>query len=143
MKYQDKLEEAFILGFLNKQADAGLEKEAFLPALLNIGTSILGTVGGGILGQHLARKLAPGIAQKAKAQLYARTGARISGPQPRSLKAVAGLPESESFSGRTYDNVLRYLADGSRSRNLADNMGSVTGGILGGVATTPFMVKEV
>jgi hypothetical protein len=135
------LDQAFAEGFLKKQAEYGFEKEAFLPALLNLGLGIGGSVGGAMLGQHLAKKVAPGLASAAKSKLLTRATARNNGVKP-AFKNLADVPVSGSSLGRGYDKVLSYLANRKNSFNLADQTGMAAGGILGGTAVTPLMMGE-
>lgn len=141
MKNTQVLDEAFASGFLKKQAEYGFKKEAFLPALLNLGLNIGGSVGGAMLGQHLAKKVAPGLASSARAKLLSRATTRNNGIKPK-FKSLAGVPSSGSALGRGYDNVLSYLAKRKNAVNLAEQTGMAAGGILGGTAVTPLMMGE-
>jgi hypothetical protein len=149
MNFKNKSEEeAFVVGFLNKQAEAGLEKEAFLPALINLGLGLGGTLGGSILGQQLLRKLGPGAAKKARSSMMSRAAARNGGAAPKFIKdKVTGKvsldgPASVSFLGRGYDSALGWLSKRKNSMNLMDQSGMAVGGVIGSQALTPFMMKE-
>lgn len=149
MHFKNKLEEeAFVAGFLNKQAEAGLEKEAFLPALLNLGLGLGGALGGSIMGQQLLRHFGPGAAKKARTAMMARATARNGGVAPKFIKdKVTGrvrldAPASDNFLGRGYDSALGWLSKRKNSMNLMDQSGMALGGVLGGTAVTPLMIKE-
>lgn len=140
MKNMHTLDKAFTEGFLKKQSEYGFEKEAFLPALLNIGLGIGGSVGGAMLGQHLAKRLAPSLTSAARAARNKRLAARNGGilPAHKDFKNF----EADNFMGKGYDKVLQYLSKSRNSMNLADQTGMAAGGILGGTAVTPFMMGE-
>ena len=118
-----KIKAAFIRGYLNKQAEAGLSKEAFIAPLL--------TLLGGVAGQSLAGKyLTPKIVGFAEKQLAGRA-------------AKASLnPGTTSRIGNAYDKFLNHLAkpvgpEGLTSRGAgawAENIGFMGGGALGGAA---------
>ena len=116
----NNIQEAFVRGFLNKQAACGLEKEAFLPALLNLGLNIGGAVGGGMIGQQVFKKLVPKITNYAKAQHVVGAGAPVG-----------------FFSGN-YNKVLGYLSKKKNTANLMDQTGMAAGGIIGSGAMLPF-----
>ena len=118
-----KIKAAFIRGYLNKQAEAGLHKEAFIGPLL--------TLLGGVGGQSLAGKyLTPKIVGFAEKQLAGR-----------AAKASIN-PGATSRIGKGYDKFLNHLAkpvgpEGLTSRGAgawAENIGFMGGGALGGVA---------
>lgn len=140
MNNMHALDQAFAEGFLKKQAEYGFEKEAFLPALLNLGLGIGGSVGGAMLGQHLAKKVAPGLTSSARAKLQSRMTSRNGGVVP-PRKAFKDL-KADSAIGRGYDKVLEYLSKRRNTMNLADQTGMAAGGILGGTAVTPLMMGE-
>jgi len=120
----NNIQEAFVRGFLNKQAACGLEKEAFLPALLNLGLNVGGAVGGGILGQQVFKKLVPKLTNFAKARYVVGD------------KAPIGV-----FRGN-YNKALGYLATKKNTANLLDQTGMAAGGIIGAGALLPYNAQE-
>jgi len=142
----DQLEQAFVQGFLNKQAEAGLEKEALLPALFNIGLGLGGSLGGSIIGQQLLRNFIPKLSRSARSKMLSRAAARNGGVAPKYIKDPAtgavrlDGPVSSNFLGRGYDKTLNWLSKRKNSANLLDQSGMILGGTVGGLATTPFMV---
>jgi len=137
-----KIKAAFIRGFLNKQAESGLDKQAFIAPLL----SLLGSVGGQQLG---ARYLTPKLVGFAEKQLAGRAASRIAASgkvrNPALLSAARRAkldPGATSRIGKGYDKFLNHLSKPMGPASLtsrgagawAENIGLMGGGALGGVA---------
>jgi hypothetical protein len=118
-----KIKAAFIRGYLNKQAESGLDKKAFPIAPL---LSVLGSIGGQQLG---SRYLTPKLVNFAEKQLAGRVAAR------------GGAAASSSRLGRGYDNFLKNLTKPMGPEELtsrgagawAENLGMAGGGVVGGI----------
>jgi hypothetical protein len=140
-----KIKAAFIRGYLNKQAEAGLEKSAFWGPLLGL----LGSVGGQALG---ARFLTPKLVSMAEGQLAGRAAARAAartGNQANPAwwsfgRRAAYDPGASSRLGRGYDNFLSHLVKPMGNPELtsrgagawAENIGLLGGGAVGtGIGT--------
>jgi hypothetical protein len=142
----DQLEQAFVRGFLNKQAEVGLEKEAFLPGLFNVGLGVAGSLGGSVIGQQLLKKFIPALASSSRTKMVSRAAARNGGVIPKYIKDTQtgkvrlDAPASSNFLGRGYDSALNWLSKRKNSANLLDQSGMILGGTVGGLGVAPFMV---
>jgi hypothetical protein len=129
-----KIQAAFIRGYMNKCAELGFEKKAFIPMLL-------GTLGGGILGERLlAKYLGVPIMRGAAGLLARRAAARGTA---EVLPGVTSPIAAPTAMGRGLDNSLKWLSKKNNARAIGTNTGMILGGGVGSGVGSIFEPKQV
>jgi hypothetical protein len=133
----NNIDNAFVRGFLKKQADAGIQKEAFLPLLLSLGLNI----GGGILGQQAAKRITPSVSSWAAKTLAGRLSGRALTPAAAQRLGAGATPkvlsQAQPAAGamsRGYDKTLNWLKKRNNASMVTDNVGFMAGSTLAPMA---------